>query len=154
MNLVTDSSATLAFRRKIAAFAGIVLEIRGSLPDAGYPAAPTQHSEPDQFMKRLLKSLFGKPANDGPQVANAMDVNQVLSRPRASTPPVLRAAKPLPGRAKLPTATTERPSTPELDFGADELSMEKPADAGFNPYDTGRFSAAELWDKRHRDGVD
>ncbi len=105
-------------------------------------------------MKRLLKSLFGKPADDGPRVANAMDVNQVLSRPRVSAPPVLRAAKPPPGRAKLPTVTPAPPTPPELDFGADELSMEKPADTGFNPYDTGRFSAAELWDKRHRDGVD
>lgn len=104
-------------------------------------------------MMRLIKSLFGKSVDDGPQVANTIDVNQVLTRSRPA-PPALRAAKAPPGRPKLPARPNGEVRESMPDFGADELSMEQPKDNGFNPYDTGRSSAAELWDKRHRDGVD
>jgi hypothetical protein len=103
-------------------------------------------------MKEFLKSLFGRDrqGDSGPKVANSVGINDVLARRKPQAAPVLRAVQPRAGRAQLPPQETPRP----IDFGEDALSFEAPEEQGFNPYDTGRFSAAELWEKRQRGSND
>ena len=107
-------------------------------------------------MKRFFSALFGRRAQTqrGPQVANTINVNDVLARTRENpTPaPALRAVRSGPANARLPAEAVEKAR--EIDFEIDDMSLEQPAENGFDPYDTGRFSASELWEKRHRERVD
>ena len=104
-------------------------------------------------MINFLKSLFGGRGQDtqGPQVANSVTVNEVLARRQTPAPaPALRAVKARGARPQLPEKEKQQPR--EIDFGIDGISLAEPAETNFNPYDTGRFSATELWEKRHRQG--
>jgi len=112
-----------------------------------------------QGMKRFFSALFGRgaQAQRGPQVANTTNVNDVLlARSRGNPAPVpapaLRAVRSGPANARLPEEAVEK--TREIDFEIDDMSLEQPTENGFDPYDTGRFSASELWEKRHRERVD
>jgi len=105
-------------------------------------------------MIKFLKSLFGgrDQGTQGPQVANSVTVNEVLARRKTSPPaPALRAVKARGGRPQLPEKQQDTPR--EIDFGIDGITLaQPPSETNFNPYDTGRFSATELWEKRHRSG--
>lgn len=107
-------------------------------------------------MKRFFNALFGRDTQPepGPQVANTVNVNDVLTRRRAnaSPAPVLRAVRSGPSNARLPQEAVEKARG--IDFEIDDMSLEQPIETGFDPYDTGRFSASELWEKRHRDRVE
>jgi len=109
-------------------------------------------------MKRFFSALFGRRAETqrGPQVANITNVNDVLTRRRADPAPVqapaLRAVRSGSANARLPEEAVEK--SREIDFEIDDMSLEQPTENGFDPYDTGRFSASELWEKRHRERVD
>lgn len=110
-------------------------------------------------MKRFFNALFGRrnQSPGGPQVTNTINVNDVLARSRTNpsapaTTPVLRAVRAEAPEARLPAEAAEKAR--EIDFEIDGISLEQPSENGFDPYDTGRFSASELWEKRQRQRVD
>ncbi len=107
-------------------------------------------------MKRFFDALFGRRTRveRGPQVANITNVNDVLTRTRANPAPapVLRAVRSGTANPRLPESAAEKAR--EIDFEIDGISLEQPSENGFDPYDTGRFSASELWEKRHRERED
>ncbi len=100
-------------------------------------------------MRKWFRSLFGQDtgARSGPTLENSMQVNEVLARYR-SPPAAAQPATPVTRKQRTEHAV----SALEVDFGEAGLSIEEPSDDGMNPYDTGCFTASELWEKRHRDG--
>jgi hypothetical protein len=107
-------------------------------------------------MIKFLKLLLARrdQGTQGPQVANSVTVNEVLARRQTSPPapePALRAAKARGRRPQLPEKQQDTPR--EIDFGIDGITLaEPPSDTNFNPYESGRYSATELWEKRQRSG--
>ena len=106
-------------------------------------------------MKKLFQALFGRREHTSRSRAdNAVALNDVLSRYRepakAKGPGSRPAAAPTPEAPGRPAAGTDADGTRRLDFDLDGLALTEERTEGFNPYDTGRFSTAELWEKRHR----
>lgn len=106
-------------------------------------------------MKKLINALFGKRENvSHSQADNALALNDVLARYRepATRQPAPAPVAPAAGKAQARRAKREPEGTAprELQFDLDGLAIAEERQEGFNPYDTGRFSTAELWEKRHR----
>lgn len=104
-------------------------------------------------MRKWLKSLFGQDAGagSGSTIENSMQVNEVLARYRPAQTATGTGREPAKQRTADPeTANAEREPL-ALDFGESGLSLaDATGDEGINPYDTGPFTASELWEKRHR----
>lgn len=106
-------------------------------------------------MKKLFQTLFGKrESSSRSQADNALALNDVLARYRepAKRPEARSAAAPAAGgqKPRREKDATGAGGSRELTFDLDDLAIAEERKEGFNPYDTGRFSTAELWEKRHR----
>lgn len=103
-------------------------------------------------MRKWFRSLFGQDtgSRSGPSLENSMQVNEVLARYRSAPGGAQPAPVATPAARKR--RTEHAVNVLEVDFGEAGLSIDEPADDGMNPYDTGRFTASELWEKRYRDG--
>ena len=97
-----------------------------------------------QMLKRL-KRWLGWDADSG-----LLDFAGLESRPRASAPPAKPAAPPTASRPS-DTATAQRRTKADrspLDvLGNPRLTLDKPADDGFDPYNTGAFNRSQSWEK-------
>jgi hypothetical protein len=82
--------------------------------------------------------------------SSLLDFADFRSRPRASSPPP-KAPPPSPATRPAQTAATERRAKPErspLDvLDNPKLTLDKPTDDGFDPYNTGAFNRSASWER-------
>lgn len=95
------------------------------------------------FLKRL-KRWLGWDSDSGP-----LDFADVDDRPRPLvTKPAVRTSQARPAAAPQPTERRAKPERNPLDVLDDpRLSLDKPADDGFDPYNTGAFNRSTSWEK-------
>lgn len=82
--------------------------------------------------------------------SSLLDFADLPDRPRpAVTKPVVRTTtQAKPGDARQPTERRARPERNPLDvLDNPRLSLDKPADDGFDPYNTGAFNRSTSWEK-------
>lgn len=70
------------------------------------------------------------------------------SPPKVSTPPVVAPRTSDPTRAQTPPAARQpKPRRPIDVLDNPKLTLDKPADDGFDPYNTGAFNRSTSWEK-------
>jgi len=95
-------------------------------------------------MLRFLQRLLGWDSHPASSKPEGMERRQT---PRTSAASVLAA--PAPQAAEDPHTAEDSKSaesaTPELSLQDPKLNLEKPAEDGSNPYDTGSFNQPNVW---------
>lgn len=97
------------------------------------------------MLLKRLKRWLGWDTESG-----LLDFSDLGLRPRPSSPPP-KAPPPSPLRSTEQNVTRERRPKPErtpLDvLDNPRLTLDKPADDGFDPYNTGAFNRSASWDR-------
>ena len=95
------------------------------------------------FLKRL-KRWLGWDSDSG-----LLDLADLDDRPRPLVAkPAVRTTQARPPEAPQPTERRAKPERNPLDVLDDpRLSLDKPADDGFDPYNTGAFNRSASWEK-------
>jgi hypothetical protein len=96
-------------------------------------------------MLKRLKRWLGWDSDSG-----LLDFTELEARPRASSPTPKPVAPPATARGTDNTAAQRRVKTERtpLDvLGNPRLTLDKPTDDGFDPYNTGAFNRSTSWEK-------
>ncbi len=108
-------------------------------------AQSCNHSAVDHSMLKRLKRWLGWDSDSG-----LLDFTDLQSRPRAGT----SAPKPVVPPTTRPADNTTPPQrrvkterSPLDVLGNPRLTLDKPADDGFDPYNTGAFNRSTSWEK-------
>ncbi len=98
------------------------------------------------MLLKRLKRWLGWDSDSG-----LLDSADLDDRPRPRplvTKPALRPSQPRPAEAPQPTERRAKPERNPLDvLDNPRLSLDKPADDGFDPYNTGAFNRSTSWEK-------
>jgi hypothetical protein len=94
---------------------------------------------------KRLKSWLGWDADSG-----LLSFTDLEPRPRSVPPAPKIAVKARPKPAEQPPAAAQRPKTDRSPLDVldnPRLTLDKPADDGFDPYNTGAFNRSASWER-------
>jgi hypothetical protein len=93
------------------------------------------------MLLKQLKRWLGWDSESG-----LLDFTDFGARSRPGAPPS-KPAPPPPRPAEQPRAAQRRAKTPQDVLDNPRLSLDKPADEGFDPYNTGAFNRSASWER-------